>query len=242
MPFEDRIYRVALIEDDGPLRMLLSRHIRQSGFEISGFASAAEYRAAAAELDFDVVILDVMLPGTSGLDVCRWLRQRSNVPIIFISAKSSHTDRIVGLELGADDYLVKPLDPGELVARIRSVLRRANGSASDTGGESGMVRFEGWRMDQRRRELYAPGGSRVSISEAEFDLLSVLCSMPQRVVGRDYLLEQSRDRLSSRTSGDRSIDVLISRLRRKLGKSEGGRDLIRTVRGIGYVFTPRVER
>jgi len=242
MPFENRIHRVALIEDDGPLRTLLSRHIRQSGFETRGFASAAEFGAAAAESDFDVVILDVMLPGTSGLDVCRWLRQRSNVPIIFISAKSSHTDRIVGLELGADDYLVKPLDPGELVARIRSVLRRANGPVTEMGAEVGIVRFANWRMDQRRRELYAPDGSRVSISEAEFDLLIVLCGMPQRVVGREFLLEQSRDRLSSRNSGDRSIDVLISRLRRKLGTSEGGRDLIRTVRGVGYVFTPVVER
>ena len=242
MQLHDRIYRIALIEDDGPLRMLLGRHLRQSGFETRGYASAAEFRAAATEQDFDVVVLDIMLPGTSGLDICRWLRQRSSVPIIFISARSSHTDRIVGLELGADDYLVKPVDPGELAARIRSVLRRAGSLPADMASEAGIVRFEGWRMDQRRRELYSPDGSRVSISEAEFDLLCVLSDMPQRVVGRELLLEQSRDRLSGRNGGDRSIDVLVSRLRRKLGAIDGGRDLIRTVRGVGYVFTPRVER
>jgi len=241
MDVSDRVYRIALIEDDGPLRTLLSRHIRQSGFETRGFASAAEFRSALIEQSFDVVILDVMLPGTSGLDICRWLRQHSRVPIIIISARSSHTDRIVGLELGADDYLVKPVDPGELVARIRSVLRRADRSLGESSDGLGVVQFEGWRMDQRRRELYAPDGSRVSVSEAEFDLLCVLSDMPQRVVGRELLLEQSRDRLGQ-SGGDRSIDVLISRLRRKLGAVEGGRELIRTVRGLGYVFTPSVQR
>ena len=222
--------------------MLLVRHIRQSGYPIRAFATAAEFRAVGDSETFDLVILDVMLPGTSGLDICRWLRSRSNIPIIFISARSSPTDRIVGLEIGADDYLVKPVDPGELVARIRSVLRRAESQASTQDGSAGIVYFEGWRMDQRRRELFAPDGGRISVSEAEFDLLSVLSERPQRIVGRETLLEQSRDRLSGRDSSDRSIDVLISRLRRKLGAVEGGRDMIRTVRGVGYIFTPDVDR
>ncbi|MBX7483355.1 response regulator transcription factor [Qipengyuania qiaonensis] len=241
MQFNERIYEIALVEDDGALRTLLTRHIRQSGFPIRGYATAAEFRASAER--YDLVILDVMLPGTSGLDLCRWLRQRSTVPIIFISARSSHTDRIVGLELGADDYLVKPVDPGELVARIRSVLRRHEQPAGrDTQDHSAIARFDGWQIDRRRRELFAPDGGRLSISEAEFDLLNVLVDMPQRVIGRNTLLEHSRDRLPGRDSGDRSVDVLVSRLRRKLGSVEGGRELIRTVRGVGYVFTGQVER
>lgn len=240
MQISERTHHIALVEDDGPLRTLLTRHLRQSGFPVRGYATAAEFRASAER--FDLIVLDVMLPATSGLDLCRWLRQRSNVPVIFISARSSHTDRIVGLELGADDYLVKPVDPGELVARIRSVLRRSEDVGGTDGGDyASIVRFDGWQMDRRRRELFAPEGSRVSISEAEFDLLDVFLEMPQRVIGRDTLLEHSRNRLPGRDSGDRSVDVLVSRLRRKLGSIDGGRDLIRTVRGVGYVFTANVE-
>ena len=240
MQISERTYQIALVEDDGALRTLLTRYLRQSGFPVRGYATAAEFRASADQ--FDLVILDVMLPATSGLDLCRWLRERSKVPIIFISARSSHTDRIVGLELGADDYLIKPVDPGELVARIRSVLRRSEEAGQrDMADYASIVRFEGWQMDRRRRELFAPEGSRVSISEAEFDLLNVFIDMPQRVVGRDTLLEHSRSRLPGRDHSDCSVDVLVSRLRRKLGSVDGGRDLIRTVRGVGYVFTASVE-
>ena len=240
MQISERTYQIALVEDDGALRTLLTRYLRQSGFPVRGYATAAEFRASADQ--FDLVILDVMLPATSGLDLCRWLRERSKVPIIFISARSSHTDRIVGLELGADDYLIKPVDPGELVARIRSVLRRSEEAGlRDMADYASIVRFEGWQMDRRRRELFAPEGSRVSISEAEFDLLNVFIDMPQRVIGRDTLLEHSRSRLPGRDRSDRSVDVLVSRLRRKLGSVDGGRDLIRTVRGVGYVFTASVN-
>ena len=240
MQLNDRIYRIALIEDDGPLRTLLVRQIKQSGFPIRAYATAAEFKAA--DDPYDLVILDIMLPGTSGLDLCRTLRQTSEVPIIFISARSSPTDRIVGLELGADDYLVKPIDPAELIARIRSVLRRSEREGVGSGGDhEDVVRFDGWTMDRRRRELTAPEGGRVSVSDAEFDLLGVMLDMPQRVIGRETLLEKSRDRLPGSDTGDRSIDVLVSRLRRKLGVVDGGRDLIRTVRGVGYVFTGQVE-
>ncbi len=240
MQISERIYHIALVEDDGALRTLLTRHLRQSGFPTRGYATAAEFRASTEQ--YDLIVLDVMLPATSGLDLCRWLRQRSTVPVIFISARSSHTDRIVGLELGADDYLVKPVDPGELVARIRSVLRRSQDAREGEGQDNvSIVRFDGWRMDRRRRELFAPEGPRVSISEAEFDLLGVFVGSPQRVIGRDTLLEHSRNRLPGNESGDRSVDVLVSRLRRKLGSVDGGRELIRTVRGVGYVFTAKVE-
>ena len=240
MQISERTYTIAIVEDDGALRTLLARHLHQNGFPVRTFASAAEFRAAVTP--FDLVVLDVMLPATSGLDLCRSLRQRSSVPVIFISARSSATDRIVGLELGADDYLVKPVDPAELVARIRSVLRRTEDNRSMEGPHrSAVVHFEGWRLDRQRRELFAPEGSRVSVSEAEFDLLSAFVDMPQRVIGRETLLEHSRNRLMARESGDRSVDILVSRLRRKLGSFDGGRELIRTVRGIGYIFTAPVE-
>ena len=235
--------RLALIEDDGPLRMLLARCIRENGFEVASFCSAAEFAASSlADLtDVDLIILDIMLPGSNGIDVCRKIRQTSKIPIIFISARASQTDRIVGLEIGADDYLVKPVDPDELIARIRAVLRRADGhSGQDSEPAGAMLHFDGWRLDPRRRELFAPEGERISVSEAEFDLLVTLASMPQRVVSRALLLENSRGRQSGQ--GDRSVDVLISRLRQKLGSASNGADMIRTVRGLGYVFVPEVTR
>ncbi len=241
MELADTPPALALVEDDGPLRTLLARTMRERGFAVSGFASAAEYRPVAMERSFDLVILDVMLPGASGLDLCRWIRERSDTPVIFISARSSQTDRIVGLELGADDYVVKPVDPDELIARVRAVLRRSRlGPGRDGEDALGVVRFDGWTLDQRRRELFAPGGERIVVSEAEFDLLTAMADMPQRVISRGHLLEQARGRLPG--EDDRSVDVLVSRLRRKLGAVEGGRDLIRTVRGLGYIFVPAVQR
>lgn len=242
MTFDNAPQQVALVEDDGPLRTLLARTLRENGFEVTGFASAAEFRPAIEQKLFDLVVLDVMLPGSNGLDICRWLRERYQIPIIFMSARGSQTDRIVGLELGADDYIVKPVDPAELIARIRAVLRRSGlpATGEQEAKEIGTMSFEGWLMDLRRRELFAPDGERIAVSEAEFDLLAALAEMPQRIVSRGLLLERSRGRLASES--DRSVDVLISRLRRKLGSASGGGELIRTVRGLGYVFVPRVTR
>ncbi|MHB9880255.1 response regulator transcription factor [Pacificimonas sp. ICDLI1SI03] len=242
MEFSSRSRRIAVVEDDGALRVLLSRTLRENGFAVDAYRSGAEFRTALDDLSFDLVILDVMLPGSNGFDICRWLRARSDVPIIFMSARGQNTDRIVGLELGADDYLPKPVDPQELTARVRAVLRRAEARPSDEPEMSGLLHFEGWTMDCRRRELHAPDGSRVSVSSAEFDLLAVLVDMPHRVVGRELLLEHSRGRLAAGDGSDRSVDVLISRLRRKLGSHDGGRDLIKTVHGIGYLFTAEVSR
>ena len=243
MELMPRTQKLVLIEDDGSLRMLLARCLRENGFEVAGFRTAAEFAASslASMEEIDLVILDIMLPGTNGLDLCRTIRQSSTVPIIFISARASQTDRIVGLEIGADDYLVKPVDPDELVARVRAVLRRAS-TSRDGSNEAGgaMLYFDGWRLDPRRRELFAPEGERISVSEAEFDLLVTLASMPQRVVSRTLLLENSRGRQAG--TGDRSVDVLVSRLRQKLAASSNGSELIRTVRGLGYVFVPEVTR
>jgi DNA-binding response OmpR family regulator len=187
----------------------------------------------------DLVLLDIMLPGTSGIDLCRELRRTSDVPIIFISAKGSETDRVVGLELGADDYLAKPFGTRELIARIRAVLRRHAIERGPADREKGELSFEGWTVNLPRRELLSPTGAAVEVTGAEFDLLVALCDNAQRVIARERLIELSRTRLGD--SSDRSVDVLISRLRRKLS-SAGKPAPIITVRGVGYMLNVAVER
>jgi len=187
----------------------------------------------------DLIVLDVMLPGEDGLAVCRRMTTTESAPpIIMLSAMGEDTDRIVGLELGADDYLAKPCNPRELLARVRAVLRRIEqrnaGSATAAGCE-----FAGWRLDLVRRELRSPQGVVVHLSSGEFGLLRVFVDRPQRVLTRDQLLELARGPDSA--VFDRAIDVQISRLRRKLDDS-GGQDLIRTVRNEGYMFTAKVKR
>ena len=179
-----------------------------------------------------------MLPGRSGLDLCRDIRKTSSVPIIMVSARGDEIDRVVGLEVGADDYVPKPFGAKELLARIRAVLRRAGNGAADGPADAprqDAMTFAGWRLDRRRRELVDPAGAAGDLSGAAHALLVPFLENPQRVIGRERLLELSRTRLAD--SSDRSIDVLVSRLRRKLGQD----DLIRTVRGVGYLFSADVE-
>ena len=179
-----------------------------------------------------------MLPGTSGIDLCRQLRQKHDMPIIFVSAKGSETDRVVGLELGADDYIAKPFGTRELVARVRAVLRRGTLERQNER-EKGELIFDGWTVNIPRRELKSPSGAIVELTGAEFDLLVALLDHAQRVIARERLIELSRTRLGD--SSDRSVDVLISRLRRKL--SSAGKDApIVTVRGVGYMINVPVER
>ncbi|MFZ5748413.1 MAG: response regulator transcription factor [Pseudomonadota bacterium] len=231
--------KILIVEDDGPLRLLIARALRDNGFEAVGVSTAAEMRPLIETGGFQMVVLDIMLPGTNGLDICRWLRARTSLPIIIISARARDTDRIVGLELGADDYLSKPFSAEELVARVRAVLRRVNGEVS-AAPRVRALQFDGWTVDQDRRELRAPDGTQVPISGAEYELLVTLAESSQRVVSREFLLEQTRERFSG--ASDRSIDVLVSRLRSKLGAHGDGDKLIKTVRGAGYMFLPRVER
>ncbi|MBW4329753.1 response regulator transcription factor [Stakelama sp. CBK3Z-3] len=231
--------KILIVEDDSPLRLLIARTLRDHGFEAVGVGTAAEMQALYEEGAFQLVVLDIMLPGTNGLDICRWLRARSSVPIIIVSARGQETDRIVGLELGADDYLSKPFGPDELVARVRAVLRRANNQMMPAQ-PARSLHFADWRIDLDRREVFAADGAMVPLSGAEYDLLLTLTNTAQRVVSRDFLLEQSRERFSG--SSDRSVDVLVSRLRSKLGAHGAGEELIRTVRGAGYMFVPAVER
>lgn len=229
---------ILLVEDDPPLRTLVARALKENGFAVRAASAAPEMWAAFDSGPVDLVLLDIMLPGTSGYDLCRALRQRSQAPIIFISAKDSETDRVIGLELGADDYLPKPFGTRELVARVRAVLRRPP-LAEGAGGKPDGIRFDGWTVSLPRRELLSPTGAVVELTGAEFDLLVALCDNAGRVIARERLIELSRARLGD--SSDRSIDVLVSRLRRKL--SGAGRDApILTVRGVGYMLNAAVER
>lgn len=230
---------IVLVEDDPALRTLTTRVLQENGFIVRPAATGAEMWVALDNGPVDLVILDIMLPGTSGIDLCRMLRARSTVPVIFISARGSETDRVVGLELGADDYLTKPFGPRELVARIRAVLRREGGREDTVHRAKGIFRFDGWTINLPRRELLSPEGSVVDLTGAEFDLLVALCEHGGRVIARERLIELSRTRLGD--SSDRSVDVLISRLRRKLSTA-GSAAPIATVRGIGYMRKAPVER
>ena len=230
---------ILLVEDDPSLRMLTARALQENGFLVRPASAAPEMWLALDQGPVDLVLLDIMLPGTSGIDLCRALRQKSDVPIIFMSARASETDRVVGLELGADDYIAKPFGTRELVARVRAVLRRPPLDRATGAGDQGMLRFDGWSINLPRRELTSPTGAIVDLTGAEFDLLTVLADHAQRVIARERLIELSRTRLGD--SSDRSIDVLVSRLRRKLG-SAGHAAPIVTVRGVGYMLNAPVER
>ena len=230
---------ILLVEDDPSLRMLTARALQENGFSVRPASAAPEMWLALDSGPVDLVLLDIMLPGTSGIDLCRSLRQKSDVPIIFMSARASETDRVVGLELGADDYIAKPFGTRELVARVRAVLRRPALDRRAGASDQGMLTFDGWTVNLPRRELTSPNGAIVDLTGAEFDLLVVLADHAQRVIARERLIELSRTRLGD--SSDRSIDVLVSRLRRKLG-SAGAPAPIVTVRGVGYMLNAPVER
>ena len=230
---------ILLVEDDPSLRMLTARALQENGFLVRPASAAPEMWLALEAGPVDLVLLDIMLPGTSGIDLCRSLRQKSDVPIIFMSARASETDRVVGLELGADDYIAKPFGTRELVARVRAVLRRPALDRRSGGGDHGVLTFDGWTVSLPRRELTSPTGAIIDLTGAEFDLLVVLADHAQRVIARERLIELSRTRLGD--SSDRSIDVLVSRLRRKLG-SAGHAAPIVTIRGVGYMLNAPVER
>lgn len=232
---------VVLVEDDDGLRMLMTRLLREAGYRVTGCRNAIEFWRIQSAGGVDLVLLDVMLPGASGLDILRTLRARSTVPVIVVSARNEEADRVLGLELGADDYVVKPFGRPELLARVRAVLRRTLiGSSSASAAKSESLVFSGWALDVRSRSLLDPEGAGVDLSGAEYDLLMVFLEHPGRVLGREMILELSRARLGS--PSDRSVDTLVSRLRRKLEPPEGLSPVIKTVRGAGYMLASKVER
>ncbi|GEO00981.1 DNA-binding response regulator [Novosphingobium sediminis] len=231
---------ILLVEDDVSLRMLTARALRENGYAVRTAATGAEMWVMLEAEPAELVVLDIMLPGASGIELFRKLRRQSDVPIIFASARGSEEDRVLGLELGADDYIAKPYSARELIARIGAVLRRGGGEGLAKGDErTSEVHFDGWTLSLSRRELRSPSGAMVDLTGAEFDLLATFVSHRQRVLGRERLIELSRTRLGD--SSDRSIDVLVSRLRRKLSAS-GSEPPIVTVRGVGYMFKAEVRR
>jgi two-component system, OmpR family, response regulator len=230
---------IVLVEDDPPLRTLTARALQENGYSVRPAATAPEMWLAFDNGPVDLVLLDIMLPGTSGIDLCRQVRRKSDVPIIFISAKGDEQDRVLGLELGADDYLAKPFSTRELIARIRAVLRRGGMERMDSGERETEAHFDGWTVNFPRREVKSPSGAVVELTGAEFDLLAAFLGQPQRVIARERLVELSRVRLGD--SSDRSVDVLVSRLRRKISAA-GHEAPIGTVRGIGYIFRAEVTR
>ncbi len=232
---------ILVVDDDREIRDLLAKFLERQRLRVTAARDGKEARRAFINGHFQLVVLDLMMPGEDGLELARWLRSESNVPIIMLTAMAEETDRIIGLELGADDYVTKPFNPRELLARIRAVLRRT-GESEDKGHE-GTIRtykFSGWLLETARRRLLDPAGVEVAITGGEYELLVALLDRPNRVLTRDMLL----DLLRGRQAGpfDRAIDVAVSRLRRKLEDDGRNSQLIKTVRGGGYVLSTPVER
>ena len=233
--------RALIVDDDKEICALLCSYLADFGIEARGVHDGAAMRRAITEQAPDVIILDLMLPGEDGLTLCRQLRANGNVPVIMLTARGEPADRVVGLELGADDYVVKPFDPRELVARVHTVLRRARGDASlGSGGESEHISFEGWTLDVGTRQLTTPRQVVVPLSNAEFRLLWTFIERPRRVLNRDQLMDAARG--TSSTAYDRSIDLLVSRLRQKLDDDPRDPKLLKTIRGEGYLFDARISR
>lgn len=229
-----------IVDDDKDILSLLTTFFHKHGHEVSTVENGTAMFDVLKKQTIDMVILDVMLQGEDGFTLCQQLRATSRIPIIMLTAMSDHTDRVVGLELGADDYLTKPFDQRELLARVKAVLRRTTEAptTSPSGETRPILGFAGWRLDVARRELRSADGALVLLSGGEFDLLLVFAEHPQHVLTREQLLDLARGPLHE--AFDRSIDVQVSRLRHKLEVDPKNPTIIRTVRQGGYVFTPAV--
>jgi two-component system OmpR family response regulator len=232
--------RVLIVDDDESLRREVAEYLSDNSFEVRTAANARDMDAALAEQTFDLIVLDVMMPGEGGLSICRRLADSGGPAVIMMSAMGEEIDRILGLELGADDYLPKPCNPRELLARVRAVLRRREGTVQgQRAGEGTEFEFLGYSLDLLKRRLRAPSGVLVLLTSGELSLLTAFLEHPGRVLSRDQLVDFARG--SDADIFDRAIDVQISRLRRKLSECDG-QDLIRTFRGAGYMFNANVVR
>ena len=231
--------RLLLIDDEAALREPLAEYLSRQGFAVAQAAGAAEARTLLREETPDLVLLDIMMPGEDGLSLCRHLIETQQLPTIFLTAKGEATDRIVGLEIGADDYVVKPFEPRELVARIRSVLRRAAKGAAPAA-EDELYHFDSWTLDPVKRRLTDAEGALVPISSVEFRLLAAFLDHPRQVLDRDRLLDMVQGREAHLF--DRAVDNQISRLRRKIETDSRNPTLIQTVWGGGYLLAADVRR
>jgi two-component system OmpR family response regulator len=238
-PANDALVRVLLVEDDAAISRMLEETLAESGFATCAASTASEMDRMLERGDIDIVLLDVMLPGEDGFSICRRLRAASGVPIIMVTALDADVDRIIGLEIGADDYVTKPFNTRELIARIRALMRRVGAAGAANRNRFRSFRFAGWRVFPAERQLYNPDGVRVTTTSAEFDLLLAFCQNPGRVLTREQLLDLTHGGLAGPI--ERSIDVHVSRIRQKVEADPRDPTLIKTVRLGGYVFTPSVE-
>lgn len=232
---------VLIVDDHQEIRDVVAKLLKKDGFRVTTAADGAAMRAALSSHRIDLIVLDLMLPGEDGLSLCRSVRTESQIPIIMLTAKGDEIDRVLGLEMGADDYIAKPFSGRELVARIRAVLRRAATLPEDPHAPRAEgYTFAAWRLDTAQRHLESAEGTIIPLSTGEYDLLISFVERPQRVLNRDQLMDLARGRAS--TAFDRSIDTQVSRLRRKIEVDPKNPELIKTVWGGGYIFTPKVEK
>jgi two-component system, OmpR family, response regulator len=240
MPGDSENQRILVVDDDARICRLLTRILTAEGYAVEAVASGQAMRRTLLVRTFDLIILDLRLPGgEDGFALAQRLRAESDVPLIMLTGRSEQVDKVVGLEIGADDYVTKPFDRRELVARIRSILRRSQMRSATVNGsdrDKSIIKFAGWTMNLGRRELTASGGDKIELTTFEFQLLSVLVERPGQLLSRDQILELVASR--HWTPSDRSIDVHIGKLRRKLRDDPCDPRLIKTIRGIGYMFVP----
>jgi two-component system phosphate regulon response regulator OmpR len=229
---------ILVVDDDQRIRQMLTRYFEQEGYRISAAADGPTMRAKLND-SVDVILLDLVMPGEDGLTLAREIRANSDVGIIMLTGRDDVLDRIVGLEVGADDYIAKPFHLREVLARVKSVLRRREPRAT-SGTAREVVRFEGWRLDLARRQLVSPTGEAVELTTGEFDLLAALAKHPGRVFGREALMDLTRGR--SWEAFDRTIDAQVARLRKKIETDPKKPMLIKSVRNVGYVFTGKIDR
>jgi len=238
----ERTPHILVVDDDREICSLVSQFLSRHNLRVSTARDGVEMFKTLDGARVDLVVLDLMLPGEDGLSLCRRLRSGNTTPVIMLTAMGEDIDRIVGLEMGADDYLPKPFNPRELLARIKAVLRRAESlppAATELAGTGKFLSFEGWRLDLSKRELRNTQDEIVALSSGEFDLLQAFAEHPQRVLTRDQLLDLARGRAASLF--DRSVDIQVMRLRRKIEVDSKDPQLIKTVRSGGYMFTPTVR-
>lgn len=231
---------ILLVDDDEDLLALLRKFFERHNFNVETASSGIDMDVQMERQTFDAMILDVMLPGEDGLSLCRRIRKHSSIPIIMLTAVTETTDRIVGLELGADDYLAKPFDARELLARVRALLRRATAQPMTAAAPHPCLKFGPWQLNLAKRELRSEDLTQVPLSSGEFELLLAFLEHPQRLLSREQLIDYARG--DAHDVYDRSIDVQISRIRRKIETNVRSPEMIRTVRNAGYIFSLPVER
>jgi two-component system, OmpR family, response regulator len=235
----ERTPHILIVDDDPRIRSGLTKFLTEQGLRITTAVDGRDMQAKLAHAHIDLVILDVMMPGEDGLSLCRKLGGDTDIPVILLTAVAGETDRVIGLEIGAEDYVCKPFSPRELLARIRVVLRRRKASAIGQPSVKALrYNFRGWVLDVRARTLTSATGAHVELTTGEFDLLQAFVEHPNVVLNRDQLLDLARGRAS--LAIDRAIDVQVMRLRRKLEVDPQSPQLIKTVRNSGYIFTPEV--